>query len=360
MVKSLGALETHLQGEELTTATFWKIKRIDGVIFGLTDHDKDIPFDVGDGDGLITYKAAFGYTRTAIETTARMNVDNLDVEVLLDDLNIKAADLRSGLFDGAEIKIFLLNYESLSDGTAKLRRGTIGTIKMIDNETGITELRGMLQSLSISIVDLATADCRVDLGDTKCKVRLDPPAWTATTAFTVRPISDAALGSVVKPTVENDRHFKCTTAGTSGATEPVWNLTLGGTTADGTVVWTTIQALTITTTVVTPPFFPRNKFQVTYTGDAPDKFFTEGVVEFTSGVLAGQHFEVKLWDLAAQQFTLFLNADASILNGVTLKVSAGCDKKLATCRDTFDNVFNMRGFPYVPGENVIFNTPDAR
>ena len=59
------------------------------------------------------------------------------------------------------------------------------------------------------------------------------PKWTATTAFTIREVRDAATGSVVRPTDDsgqgfNDRHFKCTTAGTSGGTEPTWNLTIGG------------------------------------------------------------------------------------------------------------------------------------
>lgn len=34
-------------------------------------------------------------------------------------------------------------------------------------------------------------------------------------------------------------HFECTTAGTTGGTEPTWNATIGGTTSDGSVTWTT-------------------------------------------------------------------------------------------------------------------------
>lgn len=49
----------------------------------------------------------------------------------------------------------------------------------------------------------------------------------------------AALNDYVRPTAPNGRRFICTTAGTTGTTEPTWNTTIGGTTNDGTAVWTT-------------------------------------------------------------------------------------------------------------------------
>jgi len=47
-----------------------------------------------------------------------------------------------------------------------------------------------------------------------------------------------ALGDTVIPTTPNGRLYKCTTGGTCGASEPTWGTTNGGTTADGTAVWT--------------------------------------------------------------------------------------------------------------------------
>ncbi len=60
-----------------------------------------------------------------------------------------------------------------------------------------------------------------------------PPTRAPSTAYTV--------GQIVKPTTDNGYFFRCTTAGTSAAGgDPTWNTTVGGTTTDGTVVWTTI------------------------------------------------------------------------------------------------------------------------
>ena len=48
-----------------------------------------------------------------------------------------------------------------------------------------------------------------------------------------------SVGDFTIPATPNGRLYRCTTAGTTGAGEPTWATTDGGTTADGgTVVWT--------------------------------------------------------------------------------------------------------------------------
>lgn len=53
--------------------------------------------------------------------------------------------------------------------------------------------------------------------------------WQASTAY--------GIGDYVLPTTPNGRLYKCTTAGTTGAAEPTWPTTDGGTVNDGTAVW---------------------------------------------------------------------------------------------------------------------------
>jgi uncharacterized phage protein (TIGR02218 family) len=38
-------------------------------------------------------------------------------------------------------------------------------------------------------------------------------------------------------------------------------------------------------------------------------------------------------------------------------VNAGCDKRLATCRDRFANAVNFRGFPHIPGNDFVISYP---
>lgn len=61
-------------------------------------------------------------------------------------------------------------------------------------------------------------------------------AWTAT--------ATKASGDLAKATASPSYAFRCTTAGTTGATEPTWPTTIGATVTDGTVTWTNVGILT--------------------------------------------------------------------------------------------------------------------
>lgn len=87
-----------------------------------------------------------------------------------------------------------------------------------------------------------------DTTDRKCQANSDPgtdnividivdilPFWTLSHAYVV--------GDCVQPTTPNGYRYRCTTAGTSSATEPAsWPTTIGATVTDGTVVWTMVSA----------------------------------------------------------------------------------------------------------------------
>lgn len=82
-----------------------------------------------------------------------------------------------------------------------------------------------------------------------------------------------------------------------------------------------------------------------------------GLLTWTSGANAGRAMEVK--QASAGQITLALPMPDPIAAGDGYSVSAGCDKNLSTCRDTFANVENFRGFPHIPGPDATLAYPDA-
>jgi uncharacterized phage protein (TIGR02218 family) len=177
------ALAQHLAGEVTTLATCWQITCRDGVVLGFTDHVHDLEMD-----GVI-YAAASGYTRTAIRGTADLAVDNLDVESVFSDDGITEEDLRTGKYDFAEVRMFLVNYEDLAQGILKLRRGWLGEVTIRDGMY-VAELRGMTQRLQMTVGEVYAPDCAADLGDARCGVDLTTfeesgpiDAVTSATAF---------------------------------------------------------------------------------------------------------------------------------------------------------------------------------
>ena len=84
-------------------------------------------------------------------------------------------------------------------------------------------------------------------------------------------------------------------------------------------------------------------------------WFTAGRLLWLSGANAGQAAEVKAHRLAGSraELNLWRRMPSIIVPGDTFRVTAGCDKRLATCRARFVNVENHRGFPHMPGNDFV-------
>ena len=63
---------------------------------------------------------------------------------------------------------------------------------------------------------------------------------------------------------------------------------------------------------------------------------------FTGGVRT-----VELWEA--------LRAD--LLPGDLVRLEAGCDKRMETCRLKFSNLLNFQGFPDIPGDDWVMAYP---
>src|SRR5262245_62553259 len=134
-------LLTHISQDTTTLATCVKVTRRDGVILGYTTHDQPLTFDC-DGLGTVMYKAEGGYKRSAIESQLGLATDNLELEGLLDDAAITDSDILKGLYDNAELKFMLVNWQDLTQGVLKLRRGYVGQV-MVGRDSFVCEIRGL-------------------------------------------------------------------------------------------------------------------------------------------------------------------------------------------------------------------------
>jgi uncharacterized phage protein (TIGR02218 family) len=91
-----------------------------------------------------------------------------------------------------------------------------------------------------------------------------------------------------------------------------------------------------------------------------DGWFTAGKLSFTGGANAGLAVEVKSHSKGANVvLDLWQAMPQPIAAGDAFIVTAGCDKRFATCHDRFNNVANFRGFPHIPGNDFVVRYPVA-
>ena len=96
-------------------------------------------------------------------------------------------------------------------------------------------------------------------------------------------------------------------------------------------------------------------FHASGLGAFADGWFTGGKLAFTGGANAGFAVEVKTHRVALDGvlIELWQRPGEPLALGDAFTVTAGCDKRFATCRDRFANALNFRGFPHIPGNDFV-------
>jgi uncharacterized phage protein (TIGR02218 family) len=90
-----------------------------------------------------------------------------------------------------------------------------------------------------------------------------------------------------------------------------------------------------------------------------DTLFSLGRLTWTGGANAGLSIEIKQHRLVGghARLTLWQAMPQGIAIGDSFAVTAGCDKRFATCRARFANTDNFRGFPQIPGNDFLIGAP---
>ena len=90
-----------------------------------------------------------------------------------------------------------------------------------------------------------------------------------------------------------------------------------------------------------------------------EHWFERGSLTVLDGPAAGLGVAIKrdLTEGPHRRVTLWQELRAPVAAGAQVRIVAGCDKRLATCRDKFANGLNFRGFPHIPGEDWMMAYP---
>ncbi len=150
--------------DDLTALAFcWRVQRADGVVIGITSHDRDVVFD-----GLI-YSAAPGMVPSAIERRDDLHADSVDLRGALTSELITAADLGAGKWDGARLRVTAVNWQSPDADPVFLAEGELGRVES-DGLNFTAELLGAATALDKAVVEETSPECRAQLGDKRCRV----------------------------------------------------------------------------------------------------------------------------------------------------------------------------------------------
>lgn len=92
-----------------------------------------------------------------------------------------------------------------------------------------------------------------------------------------------------------------------------------------------------------------------------ERWFERGRFEVLDGAAAGLVGVVKndRIDGTLRLIELWETIRAPVVPGDRIRVVAGCDKRVETCREKFQNLLNFRGFPTIPGEDWLMAYPAA-
>lgn len=259
----------------------WAISRRDGVVLGFTDHDRELTFDG------IVFAPQTGLAAQALQASTGLAVNNTDVAGVLSDAAITEADITAGRYDGAMVRIWLVVWDDLALRDLRFA-GHLGEITR-EGAAFTAALRGLTEGLNQPQGRSYLTQCSAVLGDARCRVRLDDPAYQV--------------------------QARVQAAGADGA---ALTLDLGGDFPD--------------------QWFSGGQCRV-QTGAG-------------AGLLAAIRADLRA-GAGQRQITLWDDLRAPLAAGDTVQLTAGCDKAAATCRGKFANMINFQGFPDIPGDDWL-------
>src|SRR3569833_261749 len=168
--------KAHIESGATTLATCWKLTRKDALALGFTDHDRVLSFDGTE------YQPMHGLDGGEVPARLGAQIDTGEVVGVLHSAAITEGDIAAGLYDGAEVETWRVNWRDVSQRLLQ-RRAAIGEIV---REDGVfrAERRSGQQALNQVRGRLYSSLCDAVVGDARCGVDLGDPAFAATATIT--------------------------------------------------------------------------------------------------------------------------------------------------------------------------------
>lgn len=171
MSRTLAAgLVSHLATATHTRARMLRLDLVDGSTIAITDHDRALSFDLG--DGAVDYSPRTGILPSDLALSAGFDADDVEVtgplvDEATEDWHVTQSMVRGGRFDDAKARFFQVNWNSLASGPVRLLRGYVVKADVEGSRFKLT-IHSEISKFGQDVGRTITAYCDADFGDARC------------------------------------------------------------------------------------------------------------------------------------------------------------------------------------------------
>jgi len=330
---------------DLTTGKpvrLYTLTREDGTVYRFTSWDRAITIP-GDATwqsvtGLLEYDVTESKDGTPASTA-------IGLATLAGGL-IDPVDVALGLFRRAVLEVHIAN---AANPTAKDFH-FIGKVTAVDQssyDAVVFEADNHHAFPRNKLVDTFQLHCRYAFGNTFCGIPVMRPDVARSTAYAIGGCVRALTGA--SPAGYGNVYFEVVTAGTTAASMPTYNYTIGALTTDGSVVFIARNAWERACTIDTV----QNHHNLTLTElpdpRAIDGWYNPGKITFASGRYKNRTFKIGYWTQSDLRLITFQPVGICVQAGDTALIWPDCNKTPIMCHDKYDNSLRHGGFSRFAG-----------
>lgn len=215
MTRTLGGpLTSHVAGNVHTLCNMLRLALVDGSVIAVTDHDRSLAFDIGDGSDAYSPRTGIEASDLALSTGFDPNdieVTGPIVEEATEAWHVTKAMVLGGRLDDAVSHFFQVNWKSLGSGSIKLQMGRV-VLAEVDGDRFKLTIHTEVSRFSQEVGRIITPYCDADFGDARCGYSIPVVAAEVTAVTNLRQITVSFTGSYA-----NDYFNKGTIVFTTGA-----------------------------------------------------------------------------------------------------------------------------------------------
>lgn len=161
------SLSARLSGDALTLCLCWVLIRRDGMHLRVTDHDRTLMIDGESFDPGAALEAGRFVQAEGLKPGQAAGAGMLSHEAITE------ADLRAGLWDGCQVQVYQVDWQTPDAGKRHVWSGYLSDLQFSETGAFEAELVSLKADLERPIGRVLQRRCDAVLGDTRCGVSAD-------------------------------------------------------------------------------------------------------------------------------------------------------------------------------------------